>query len=444
MSEGMPQAAAIKLATQEALAAKSDDVLGRGAIVEHSESYRRFIRVVATEEDWIRAAAALGVAQDTAIAEKVAKWYREEFDRIALAFGRWAAERQVMTALASLQSHVQSGEGEAEANCRETLQACVRKLGSSALPAADAAIEQAFARLTTSAPNASPELIARVRRTLFLAARQRSLAGSSDLGLQPLVPFPEIVANAPAEACLTAGPNCPPGTDQRASAVAQIVLDWETQVEAHVVHAIRLNETAMLRVFASEGKAQQVTIDERKQSLRMHADLPMRRVTDDAIDRIAAVLSESADLSASARIDARAAWEDFAWSSTLNVFPSTEQPTVAWEWIRRHSVQREFTPEIVERCHDIYRAYLTERTPLRVAMRAALLSGELKDLARQYHDSAAAGALNAAFKLQQNLSESSVQSMIDALPESERPALKRHLELVKKQRGAPYGHFDEV
>ena len=34
--------------------------------------------------------------------------------------------------------------------------------------------------------------------------------------------------------------------------------------------------------------------------------------------------------------------------------------------------------------------------------------------------------------------------MLDALPEIERSSLNRHLELVEKQRGNPYGHMDDV
>ncbi len=410
----------------------------RRSVSEQPEQYRRFIKVMATDEDWTRVAVALGVERDAPAVEEVARWYRVEFDRLAMEFGQWATERRVVTALTSVQTHMETGATKEEAECRETLQSCVRKLRSSALPAADAAIEQGFERLALTVPNASAELIARARRGLFLAARQRSLERGGELGLNPRASLPEIVANAPPDACNTEGSESPLGTDQRATAIAQIVLDWEIQVEALVVQAIRLNETAMLKVFSAEGNAHNATVAKERQSLRTQVELPIRRATDNAIDRIADVIGESCG------IEARAAWEDFAWSATLGVFHSPERPTHAWAWISRRGAEGVIAPEVVDRCRDFHRAYLADRAPLRFAMRAALLSCTPKDLTSQFDDKTVPGALNAAMKSRHDLSTSCLRLMLDALPEIERSSLNRHLELVEKQRGNPYGHMDDV
>ena len=397
--------------------AEASRLVQSSALVEEDkpEYYFLFIHPTALHSDWRSVATAIGRGADVAAAvDAVQAQYQAELERIRADFGDFAARRRLRA--------VMRGYRLGDSESLETITECFRKLRLTSWPAADAAIERAFDALVTSLPGAPEETALRARSHLRRAVRLRCLAdGGSWANLGQGVSIAELVADAPPQARLD--------LHECAAPVGAVVLAWETEVDRLVDAAFQARRRDALRGLDATSELEAASSRHRS---RGESSAPLRRSLEHAIDEISGIVHRHAG------IEARCAWDDYAWHALSPREFQVESPTHAWEWIAELAESDEESACIsagagLERCRAAYHDYLAARMQLRIETRQAVLNAKLNSPHPPRPGSPEASRLAALTSARRELAERCIDSMRESICDALRDRLTRFLDAKNAQ-----------
>ena len=344
---------------------------------ENPVTYYRMVVPRVLQDDWLRAAEALGAsAPKTEDVIKAVNEYDQALEKISSDIGQFCAERRLKEQLAEI-----AAGGGAPIAAVSIARDCFDRLKSRSWPEADNAIEETWRRLTANIDPQDAIAVARADRaqaTFLRGVYLRQVAnpdGWSNTGEG--VDLRDLLVNRVARhavskefagvAALLAG-TASPSEDPRVAAGAAEVERIVAEYEAHSFNLVR----DYFRAY----RANAAKLPTQKEDLRAFSESRHKRSIDaarlvsghlfEAIDQVSTALAQHVG------IEAQGDWEDVAWAAVFPMLVQPELPTRAFGWIESSQPPA----DTLVACRNIYSRYLESRVPLRKQMIEALIEAK--------------------------------------------------------------------